>query len=83
MGLYGTADSVSAWNYTWTSGIGDALEYWGNGDGSWAEANYNPNSTGPYQMRVSGVPLPPTALLLGSGLAGLGLLRFRRREKKA
>jgi len=27
------------------------------------------------------VPLPPTALLLGSGLLGLGLLGFRRRRK--
>jgi hypothetical protein len=29
------------------------------------------------------VPIPPTALLLGSGLLGLGLIGWRRREKKA
>jgi hypothetical protein len=32
-----------------------------------------------YSINVSGVPLPPTVLLLGSGLMGLGLLRFRRK----
>ena len=32
-----------------------------------------------YSINVSGVPLPPTVLLLGSGLAGIGLLRFRRK----
>ncbi len=32
-----------------------------------------------YSINVSGVPLPPTVLLLGSGLAGLGLMRFRRK----
>lgn len=29
------------------------------------------------------VPVPPSMLLLGSGLLGMGLLRFRRREKEA
>ena len=29
------------------------------------------------------VPIPPSALLLGSGLLGLGLVGWRRREKKA
>ncbi len=30
-------------------------------------------------MRYAAVPVPPTVLLLGSGLMGLGLLRFRRK----
>lgn len=32
-------------------------------------------------FRVTVVPLPPTVLLLGSGLMGLGLLGFRRRRQ--
>ena len=31
----------------------------------------------------SSVPIPGSVLLLGSGLVGLGLMRFRRRQKKA
>ena len=31
------------------------------------------------QLTANSVPLPPTALLMGSGLLGLGLLRFRKR----
>jgi hypothetical protein len=31
-------------------------------------------------MSLSAVPLPPSVLLLGSGLLGLGLLRFRRKN---
>jgi len=34
-------------------------------------------------MRISVVPVPPALLLFGSGLAGLGLLARRRRQKAA
>ena len=40
------------------------------------------NSTS-YSTTITFVPAPATVLLLGSGLVGLGLLRFRRREKKS
>jgi hypothetical protein len=41
------------------------------------------NLTVPDVPNPPAVPIPPTAFLLGSGLLGLGLIRFRRREKKA
>ena len=36
---------------------------------------------GPALDKVEVVPLPPTVLLLGSGLLGLGLLRLRQRRQ--
>ena len=36
--------------------------------------------TGCYNQPVTGVPLPPSALLLGSGLLGLGLLGRKKRK---
>jgi hypothetical protein len=66
--------STVNWAYTFDlTGIGVAGEYCGYGTNvySWEE--------GPYQMRL--VPLPGTVWLLGSGLAGLGLWRLRRRFK--
>ena len=76
-------DSTAGWMYSYESGVGVAGEYWGSTfDG--VVANYVDGfSTGPFQMQVSGdvsgVPLPPSVLLLGSGLVGLiGFRKFKR-----
>ncbi len=42
------------------------------------DGDYFSDTTG-LAATITSVPLPPTVLLLGSGLAGLGLLRFRRK----
>jgi hypothetical protein len=76
-------DSDAAWIYSYESGVGLAGEYWSTTlDG--VVPNYLGGlSTGPFQMQVSGdvsgVPLPPSVLLLGSALVGLiGFRKFKR-----
>jgi hypothetical protein len=76
--LTSTNNSIAEWSW---SADKDALgvegEYFGNGSGSDKEV-YS-NIYGPYQMQISDIPLPPSLLLFGSGLAGIGLLRLRKR----
>jgi hypothetical protein len=43
----------------------------------------DPNVPSEFYIITEPIPVPPSALLLGSGLLGLGLIRWRRREKKA
>jgi len=43
-----------------------------------SDGNYSYDST-QLAATITAIPLPPTALLLGSGMLGLGLLRFRRK----
>ena len=55
-----------------------------NADGNLAYVGYSAypttGNTG-FASGVTAVPIPPTVLLMGSGLLGLGLLGFRRRGK--
>ena len=57
------------------------VEPWGSQPEAATPWMYNFVQGRTYSINVSGstVPLPPSVLLLGSGLMGLGLLRFRRK----
>ena len=67
---YWKTDTVTFTSTSITPGIGQNLKIVLTSAGTQADFD---------NVRLNYVPLPPTVLLLGSGLAGLGLLRFRRR----
>jgi hypothetical protein len=73
-----TSTDGSAAEWSWSAdqtALGVAGEYFGQDGDDYIYPNYD---SGPYQMRLSDIPLPPSLLLFGSGLAGLGLLRLRK-----
>ncbi len=73
--LSSTDGSSAVWSWSFDqSGIGVAGEYFGH------DGTVLPNIYGPYQMQVI-TPLPGAVWLFGSGLAGLGLWRGRKRFK--
>lgn len=45
--------------------------------------HWNPKCANDVLEGAAPVPIPPSVLLLGSGLVGIGLLRFRRKTSKA
>jgi hypothetical protein len=67
---YWATDTLIFTSSASTPGLGDNLKIVLTSGGTQADFD---------DVRLSSVPLPPTVLLLGSGLAGLGLLRFRRK----
>jgi hypothetical protein len=72
--LLGTVEFSTA---SVTDGIGVANEFYINASG------LEPNSAGPYLMRVVATPEPSTGALMLAGFAGLGLAGFLRRRRVA
>ncbi len=66
---YISVDLTNAINLNHVTHIGFKIGANVNGDGDYT-----------FDVQASSVPLPPSVLLLGSGLLGLGLLGFRRRR---
>jgi hypothetical protein len=65
------ADNQFLW-LTMTNGVPGSVEFWdSNSPGFWDKSS-------DANVQIYGTPLPGTLLLLGSGLAGLGLLRGRK-----
>jgi hypothetical protein len=78
---YGSSSQVSFSSGQLYLQSGDKVDFAVGMIGPSGDIDYNYDTTG-ITARITAVPLPATVLLMGTGLAGLGLLRRRKKALK-